>query len=154
MHDALWMDNNFNALHLDSEKPVRLDHLEPFVEQRCGIDCDLWSHVPGRMLERLLRRDRIEFIAGQFTKWSTGCGENNATNISGLKWGSGLSAAIFRGTEAPPTLQTLKNRVVLAVHRQNMHIVLTRFAHHDFACHYQNFLARDREIFSGFNRGQ
>src|SRR6266567_8011476 len=146
MHDALWMDNNFNALHLDSEKPVRLDHLEPFVEQRCGIDCDLWSHVPGRMLERLLRRDRIEFIAGQFTKWSTGCGENDATNISGLKCGS---AAIFQGTKAPPTLQTLKNRVVLAVHRQNVHIVLKRFAHHDFACHYQNFLARDREIFSG-----
>src|SRR5439155_25304784 len=85
MHDALWMDNNFNALHLDSEKPVRLDHLEPCVEQRCGIDSDLWSHVPGRMLERLLLRDRIEFIAGQFTKWSTGRSEQNSPHIRNVQ---------------------------------------------------------------------
>jgi hypothetical protein len=50
--------------------------------------------------------------------------------------------------------QTLKNRVVFAVHRQNMHAVLTRFAHHDLACHYENFLACHREILSGFNRSE
>jgi hypothetical protein len=43
---------------------------------------------------------------------------------------------------------------VLAIHGQNVHAVIARFAHHDLACHYQNFLARHREIFSGFNRGE
>src|SRR6266566_1616529 len=85
MHDALRMDNDFDALHLDSEEPVRLDHLQPFVEQRRGIDCDLRPHVPGRMFERLLRRDRIEFIARQFTKWSTGRGKNDATHIGNVE---------------------------------------------------------------------
>jgi hypothetical protein len=45
----------------------------------------------------------------------------------------------------------LKNRVVFAVDRQNMNAVLVRFAHHDLARHDQNFLARDREVFTGFN---
>jgi hypothetical protein len=40
---------------------------------------------------------------------------------------------------------------MLAVDRQNMQTVLVCLAHHDLACHDQDFLARDREVFSGFN---
>ena len=82
MDDALRMDNHFHPLHLDSEKPVRLDHLEAFVEERGRIDRDFRSHVPGRMLQRLFRRDRIEFVGWRFAKWSTRRGQDEAPNVS------------------------------------------------------------------------
>src|SRR6266576_5841914 len=121
------------------------------------------------MFERLLRRDRIEFIARQFPKWSTGRGKNNAPYIGNVQrptvcircWMFDCLLAkafgVVRWTFSAfkkLAFQTLKNRVVFAVHWQNMHAVLTRFAHHDLACHYENFLARHREILSSFNRSE
>ena len=42
----------------DVEQPARLDHLEPLVHQRRRVDRDLRPHPPGRVPERVVRRDR------------------------------------------------------------------------------------------------
>jgi hypothetical protein len=40
-----------------SNKPARLDHLQPFVEEGRGVDRDLAAHFPRGMFERLLECD-------------------------------------------------------------------------------------------------
>ena len=55
MDDALRVDDDVDPGHLDIEEPARLDHLQPLVEERGGIDGDLLAHVPCGMPERLLR---------------------------------------------------------------------------------------------------
>ncbi len=40
---------------------------------------------------------------------------------------------------------------MLGIHRQNVHAVISRLPHHNLARHHQNLLARDGEIFAGFN---
>src|SRR6266536_4190880 len=85
MDNALRMDDDFDALHLDSEEPVRLDHLQPFVEQRRGIDCDLRPNVPGRMFERLLRREIVKFLRVRFTKRSARGREDDAAHIGNIE---------------------------------------------------------------------
>src|SRR5207247_5271430 len=110
MNNALRMDDDLDALHLDVEKPMGFDHFQALVEERRGIDCDLRSHVPGWMFQRLLWCDRIEIFSRRFPKRSARCREHDSADVRGLKCGSGLSAAIFRGNKAPPTFQNLKNR--------------------------------------------
>ena len=66
MHNALRMNDNFHALHLDAEKPMGFDHLQPFIEKRSRIDCNLGPHVPSRMFQRLLRGDGIKIFSGRF----------------------------------------------------------------------------------------
>ena len=136
MHDALRMDHHFDAFHLDPKQPARLDHLQPLIKERGRIDRDLRTHVPRRMFQRLLRCEVDKFVRGCFAKWPSGSRQNDPPN--------------FRWT----AIEALKDRVVLTVHRQNMHAVFARFAHHDFPRHHENFLARHCQIFPCFNRRQ
>src|SRR4029077_5935042 len=78
MNDALRMNNHLDALHLDAEKPMRLDHLQAFVEQRRRIDWDLRSHVPGWMSHRLLWCDRVETFSRRFPQRSARCGQDDS----------------------------------------------------------------------------
>ena len=83
MHDALRMNHDFDSLHLHAEKPMRLDHLQPFVEECGGIDRDLRTHVPGRMLERLFDGDDRQICSpGSFAERSAGCGQNDPRELS------------------------------------------------------------------------
>src|SRR6266699_2493356 len=63
MDNALRMNDDLYAVHLDAKKPVRLDHFQTLVEQRRGIDCDLWPHIQGRMVELLFGGDRVEILS-------------------------------------------------------------------------------------------
>ena len=47
----------------DAEEQVRLDHLEPLVDQGRGVDRDDRAHVPGRVGQRLLGRDVGQLVA-------------------------------------------------------------------------------------------
>jgi hypothetical protein len=62
MHDALGMHNNLNLIQGNPKQPPRFDHLQALVEKSRRINCDLWAHFPGRVLQRLPRRDRIQFL--------------------------------------------------------------------------------------------
>ena len=86
------------------------------------------------MLERLSRRDGIEVFSRSFSERPTRGRENDSADIQGMF-----------------AFQTLKNCVVLAVHRQNVHVTIARLAHYDLARHHENFFAGHREIFASFN---
>src|SRR5581483_3917984 len=56
MNDRLRMNENVDLFRGQTKQACRLDYLETLIHHRCRIDCDLLSHAPVRMLERLLQR--------------------------------------------------------------------------------------------------
>src|SRR5437763_16003647 len=112
---------------------MRFNHFESLIKQRGRIDRDLRAHVPGWMFQRLFYCDLRKLLGWCFPKRPTRCRKDDAADIGRLKCGSGLSTATVRGTKAPPTLQALKNRVVLATNREHMHSFFERFPHHNHA---------------------
>ena len=56
VHDRLWMNEDIDAIGRHREQMMRLDHLQAFVHQRCGVYRDLGPHRPIRVLESLFRR--------------------------------------------------------------------------------------------------
>ena len=153
------MNNHFHPRHLDSEKPVRLDHLQALVEERGRIDRDLRPHVPGRMLQRPLRCDGREFPMRRLPKRPARRGQDDAAQIV-RECGRGLGApmtsdvATDRGAKAPPTLETLKDRVVLRIDRQDLRAFPRRGPHHCLARHDEDLLARHRQVFPRLDRRQ
>ena len=57
VHDAGRVHHDLDPVERDAEEQVRLDHLEPLVDQGRGVDGDHRAHVPGRVGQRLLGRD-------------------------------------------------------------------------------------------------
>src|SRR5258708_40357437 len=101
MDNALRMNDDIDFFGRQPEEPMRLDHFETLVHQGCGIDSDLVAHPPGRMIERTFDRNLIEAICRQLAKRPARGGKDN-------------SLYGFRRT----ALNTLKDRVMLATHRQ------------------------------------
>src|SRR5438067_798665 len=107
MNDTLRVDDDLDTAHLDAEKPVRLDHFQAFVEQRCGIDGNLRSHVPGRVFQRLLWCNGIELRSRRLSKRPARCSENDSTDIASWR----RDAPVAPGPRAG-RLQALENCVV------------------------------------------
>ena len=76
MDDALRVNDDVDALHLDVEEPARFDHLEAFVEEGRRIDRDLLAHFPGGVLERLRLGHGRQLVSRQLAKRTAGRGEN------------------------------------------------------------------------------
>ena len=57
--DCGWIDD-VDPLPGQAEEEVRLDDLEPLVHHRRRVDRDLRPHLPGRVRQRVLDRDRVE----------------------------------------------------------------------------------------------
>src|SRR5437667_12459018 len=110
MDNALRMNHNFHALHIDAEKPVRLDHLKCLVEKRGGIDCDFGPHIPGRMKKGLLWCDLGKLRCRGFAKWATGRRQNYPPNLF-VGQASNLWLLTHR-QGASATVKALKNGVV------------------------------------------
>ena len=122
----------------DVEQPARLDHLEPLVHQRRGIDRDLRSHRPGRMPQRV--------VAGHAARGRAAVRPRN---------GPPDAVRIRRLTSSDrAAVQALVDRVVLAVDRQHEHAVLAGGRHHERAGHHQDFLVRERDRLAGVDRGE
>ena len=140
MNDALRMNHHFDPLHLDAEKPVRLDHFQSFIEESGGIDRDLRTHVPGRMFQRLLGSDRRRTRRWRFAKRSAGRGQRS----TGVERRRERSRPSRHWKIALCSLSTGRTRTPF----------LRRRAHHRFTGHDQDFFARDRQIFARFDRRQ
>ena len=56
--DRLRVHDDLDPVEVDVEQQVRLDHLEALVDQRRGVGRDQRAHVPRRVRQRLLGRDR------------------------------------------------------------------------------------------------
>ena len=65
VNDAFSMDDDLDLGCGDVEEPVRLDHFQPFIHQRGGVNRDLRPHFPVRMLECLLRLNSPHLLRGQ-----------------------------------------------------------------------------------------
>src|SRR5437763_7905326 len=111
MNNALRMDDYLDTIHLHPKKPVRLDHFQALVEQCRGIDRSLGSHIPRRMFQRLLRRDRVEFCSRRFAERAARRSKDDSANVCWRR-----DALVARGPKAG-RLQALKSGVMLRVDR-------------------------------------
>ena len=102
--DRLRVDHDVDAVEREVEEQVRLDHLQPLVDQGRGVDRDDRAHVPGRVRERLLGRD--------VRRGRRGCGRGT---------GPPLAVRTSRRTSsARPAAQALGQRGVLGVDRDDL----------------------------------
>ena len=109
-------------------------HFEPLVHQRRRVDRDLGTHLPGGMLQRLLRRHRVERLARPLAKGTARSGQDEPPDIRRIV-----------------PAQALVNGVVLAVHRQDVHAAPLRRRHHQAAGHHQHFLVGQRHRLAGLD---
>src|ERR1041385_2818541 len=102
------------------------------------------------MLQRLLDRDRFKLLVRRISERPARRGQNQSTNsiFSIRDWAFGVGRSPFS------SIETLEDRVVLAIDGKNLHSFLLRLPHHNLAGHYEDFLAPHREIFSRLNRRQ
>jgi hypothetical protein len=73
--------HDVDAVVLDVEEQVRLDHLESLVHERRRVRRDDEAHVPRRMGERLGRRDVGELGAGPAAERAAGGGEHEPAHL-------------------------------------------------------------------------
>ena len=57
VYHRLRMHQNLNILCIDTEKPFGLDNLKPLVHKACRVDCNLATHAPVWMFQRLFKGD-------------------------------------------------------------------------------------------------
>src|SRR5256714_9196498 len=81
------MDHHVDTLVGETEKKMRLDHLERFIDQRRAVDADLATHAPGGMSERVFNGGVRQPVRAPVAKWAAGSSENHATNLR--RWMSG-----------------------------------------------------------------
>ena len=103
VHDRLRVDDDVDPVEADAEQQVRLDDLEPLVDQRRGVRRDQRAHRPGRVGERLLGADVGERGAVAAAERPAGGGEDQPAHLLG-----------------PPAAQALGERGVLGVDRDDL----------------------------------
>src|SRR5438477_13190917 len=86
------------------------------------------------MFQGLFYGDGRENAGRSLTKWSARCREDDPPD--------------FRSA----TIETLENRVMFAVDRQDGSVSDGGFQDDDLACHHENLFTRYRQIASSFNR--
>src|SRR5687767_6479800 len=116
MDDALRMNDHTDARHFDVEKPACFDHLETFVKESGGIDRDLATHDPGRMLEGASQGNLRELRFRRLAEWTARSCEPKFSDRCG--W--------F-------VIETLENRGVFAIDGEHFHAMFARFVHDDLA---------------------
>ncbi|OAV72844.1 hypothetical protein Barb7_03039 [Bacteroidales bacterium Barb7] len=62
MDDGLGVDKHLYLLRRETEQPFGFNHLKAFVHHGGGVDGDLCTHRPVRVLQSLRLRDRSQFI--------------------------------------------------------------------------------------------
>jgi hypothetical protein len=65
----------------DVEEQVRLDQLQPLVDQGRGVDRDHRAHVPGGVGQRLLGRDVVEVLPAAAAERPAAGGEDQSTHL-------------------------------------------------------------------------
>ncbi len=83
VNDALRVNHDVDGVVRHGEEEVRLDDLERLVHHGGGIDRDPRAHVPGRVRQRLCRRDRGELASRPAPERAARCRQQDAPNRSG-----------------------------------------------------------------------
>jgi hypothetical protein len=137
VHHALGMDQHVDLRVLEPEEVVGFDHLEALVHHRRGVDRDLRSHRPDRMLERFLHRRLRELRRRPAAEGATGSGDHHA----------------FQVFPALPAERHGKCGV-LGIHRQEAFRLAFDQVEHQLAAHDQRFLVREGHRLSVLERCQ
>ena len=82
MDDALPVDTDVDVSGRYAEEVVRLDHLQPFIHHRGGVDRHLAAHIPVGIPERLLGGHLTELLHSEVDKWSPRGGEVDLGDIA------------------------------------------------------------------------
>ena len=75
MHDALRMNQHLYLLGRNAKEPLCLCHLKTLVHQGCGIDGNLGTHIPGRMLEGIGSSYLLQLLVGKVAERTARAGE-------------------------------------------------------------------------------
>ena len=114
-----------------------LDHLQPFVHHRRGIDRDFAAHDPVRMSAGLRRCHRRERVGRTFSEGPTGGCQKDPLHAARLE----ITGIIGR--------QRLKDRIMFAINGQQTGAATTHGLHEHRAGHDQRFLIGQQNFFSG-----
>ena len=128
MHDRGRMDDDLDRVVRQVEEEVRLDQLEALVGQRRGVDGDLRPHLPGRVRERVRRRDVFELVARAPAEGTAAGREDESPDL------------VPRHVS-----EELERRRVLAVDRQQQPSAPRPRVAGELACGDEALLVRERE---------
>ena len=103
VHDRLRVHDDLDAVVVDAEELVRLDHLEALVHERRRVDGDLGAHRPGRVRQRVGDRDRAEPLGRPAPERAARGGEEQAGHV-------GRSPAPRPGTGGPRSARSRPGR--------------------------------------------
>ena len=78
------MHSDFDSIDVDVEKQVCFDQLETLVDQSCRICGDNFSHYPGWVGKRLLRRYQSQLLAGVSAKRPTRSRQDQFAHLARL----------------------------------------------------------------------
>ena len=93
------VDDDLDALEGDAEEQVRLDHLEPLVDQGRGVDRDDRSHRPGRVGERLLGGDVGSSLGVPAAERAAAGGEHQPADLVGAAAAQALGQRAVLGVD-------------------------------------------------------
>src|SRR5260370_30261302 len=108
------MDYDVDPIAGHAEQMTRLDQFQSLVHHGGTIDGDLRTHPPVRMSDRLGRRYRGHGGKITLAEWTSRGGQNDAVN-----------------SLCPLKIEHLKDRIVLAVHRQHRCTMPSDFLGHE-----------------------
>ena len=133
MDDALGMDDDLDRFSRGSEQPVGLDYFEPLIHHRRRIHTDLAAHDPVRVGACFIRRHRREVRGRACPERSARSGEQDAANADRRR----IAFLLQR--------QTLKDRIVLTVDRQQRCATRIDRLHESGAADHQRFLVGEQD---------
>ena len=133
VQDALRMHHDLYPLGCDVEQPACLDDLEAFVHHRRAVDGYLCPHVPVGMLQGLCRCDVAQLVERE--------GAERAT--------AGREDEFLDGTHFAH--QALEDGAVLAIDRQQRHLVLQAKLRDEFASHNEGLFVGEGDGFASLD---
>src|SRR5436853_6140236 len=137
VHDRRGLQHGLDAVVRDRKEEVRLDQLEDLVRERRRVDGDLGPHAPRRMLERLLWGHRRQLVACAAAERTAGAGEHERVDLFRLA-----------------TLETLEERRMLAVDRQDATAAASLRCERELARRDEALLVRKRKVGAVLERPQ
>lgn len=134
MNDRLGVYQHRYPFGRYAEQPVRLDHLESFIDQRGAVDRDLVAHPPLGMLQCLFHRYVSQLLAAAVAESSAAASDDQPSH-----------GRLF-------SRQALEDRRVFRVDRDDRGFVPGCQRHHVTAARHQRFFVGQRHLFACFDR--
>ena len=123
------MDDRVDLTQRQTVEAHGLDDLKALVHQRRGVDGDLRTHCPVRVLERVGLRLSRKLLQAQAVERPARAGQNEALDL----------------TAVAAALQALEDRAVLAVDGHDLRAVFFRRVHYKLARADERFLVGKRD---------